>query len=109
MKNTKLDEKKSRPLAGWIKGVVVRAGLLAAMCALPAYTALASFSDVQQSMSGYVNHFYGNTRITSGTLNNSGSLTYSSSSLPGSSTLFNVDVDPGITTTDSACWPGTRM
>jgi hypothetical protein len=46
---------------------------------------LAQFSNVQQSpWNGGTLHYYGNTEVTSsGTLNNSGSLTYNTSTLPG--------------------------
>ncbi len=64
-----------------LKRAIVRAALIAAACTLPTATTLASFSDVQQTQSGYNNFFSGNTRVTSGTLNNSGSLSASFSSL----------------------------
>jgi len=83
-----------------MKRCVLRAGLLAAMCALSASSALASFSDFQESpWQGGVNHFYGNTLITSaGTFNNSGALTYNTSTLPpDTGPLFAWDLAPGVT------------
>jgi hypothetical protein len=55
--------------------------LICALCASVASNASAAFSNVQQTQSGYNNFFSGNTQITSGTLNNSGQLTASFSSL----------------------------
>ena len=67
-----------------MKRSVLEVGLLAALCALPAASALASFSNITETpVGGGTLHFYGNTYINSaGTFNNSGSLVYSTSTLP---------------------------
>ena len=72
-----------------MKRSVLGAGLLAALCALPASNAAAAFWDVQQTpWYGGVKHFCGNTLVnTATTFNNSGSLTYNTSTLPGSDDL----------------------
>jgi hypothetical protein len=82
------------------KRSLLRAGLLAALCALTGSSALASFSDFQEyPWQGGVNNFYGNTLITSaGTFNNSGALIYDTSTLPGNTgPLFGWDLTPGVT------------
>jgi fibronectin type 3 domain-containing protein len=83
-----------------MKHSVLKVGLLAALCALPASSALAQFTNFQESpWQGGVNHFYGNALITSaGTFNNSGALTYNTSTLPGDTgPLFGWDLTPGVT------------
>jgi fibronectin type 3 domain-containing protein len=83
-----------------MKRSVLEVGLLAAMCALPASSAFASFSNFQESpWQGGINHFYGNTLITSaGTLSNSEALTYDTSTLPpDTGPLFGWDLAPGVT------------
>jgi len=83
-----------------MKRSVLGAGLLAALCALPASSALTQFTNFQESpWQGGVNHFYGNTLITtSGTLNNSGGLIYDTSTMPGDTgPLFGWDLTPGVT------------
>lgn len=73
---------------------------MAALCALPASGARAQFADFQaHPWQGGVNHFYGNTLITSsGTFSNSGALTYNTSTLPlNTGPLFGWDLTPGVT------------
>jgi hypothetical protein len=75
-------------------------GLLAAMCALAGWSARAQFTNFQESpWQGGVNHFYGNTLITSaGTFSNSGPVIYNTSTLPGDTgPLFGWDLTPGVT------------
>lgn len=63
---------------------ILGVGLLAALCALAASSALAAFNNITQNpWEGGTFHYYGNTEVTSGTLNNSGAMTFSSSTLPG--------------------------
>ena len=71
---------KSNP----IKSPCRKAALVAALCALSASSALAAFSVTRGPYwPGETDYYYGNTRISdSGTINNSGSLIYNSSSLP---------------------------
>ena len=83
-----------------LKRSLLGAGLLAALCALPATRALAQFSNfTEYPWQGGVNHFYGNTLITSaGTFNNSGALAHDTSTLPGDTgPLFGWDLTPGVT------------
>ncbi|HUZ06920.1 MAG TPA: hypothetical protein VMV89_05465, partial [Candidatus Paceibacterota bacterium] len=83
-----------------MKRSVLGAGLLAALCALPAASALATFSDFQEyPWQGGVNNYYGNTLITSsGTFNNSAAQIYDTSTLPGNTgPLFGWDLTPGVT------------
>jgi autotransporter-associated beta strand protein len=55
------------------------------LCALFASSALASFWDVQrQDWSGYTDHFCGDTLVATGTLTNSGSIIFNTSTLPAS-------------------------
>jgi fibronectin type 3 domain-containing protein len=74
-----------------VKRSLLRAGLLAALCALPAASALASFYDVDQwPWQGGENHFCGNTWISNSmTFTNSGSLIYNTSTLPASTGPLN--------------------
>jgi fibronectin type 3 domain-containing protein len=67
-----------------MKRSVLAVGLLAALCALPASSALASFSGVTETpYDAGTLYFYGNTYInSSGTFNNSGALVYDTSTLP---------------------------
>lgn len=64
------------------KRTVIRASLIVSGCILPAATTFAAFSNVEQTQNGYNNFFSGDTQITSGTFNNSGSLSATLSSLP---------------------------
>jgi fibronectin type 3 domain-containing protein len=83
-----------------MKSYALEVGLVAALCALSASSALAQFTNFQESpWQGGVNHFYGNTLITSaGTFNNSGALIYDTSTLPGDTgPLFGWDLTPGVT------------
>ncbi len=67
-----------------LKHYVLKVGFLAALCALFASTAHASFSGVEYSpWYGGSDYFYGNTWIShSTTLTNSGALSYNTSALP---------------------------
>src|ERR1017187_10946814 len=67
-----------------MKHSVLGVGLLVALCALSASSALAQFTNFLESpWQGGVNHFYGSTLITfAGTFTNSGALTYDTSTLP---------------------------
>lgn len=58
--------------------------LACTLCLSVTSEAFAAFSNVQQVQSSYNNFFSGNTRVTSGTLTNSGSLTASFSTLTAS-------------------------
>ena len=80
-----------------MKRSVLGAALVAALCALPASSALAAFSDYQTGGDN-TDHFYGNTLITSaGTFNNSSALTFNTSTLPGNTgALFAWDLTPSV-------------
>ena len=76
---------KSTPSQSYTNHRIVVSALLAyALCISVTSEAFAAFSDVQQSQTGYNNFFSGNTRVTSGTLTNSGSLSASFSALTAS-------------------------
>ena len=68
-----------------MKRSVLGAGLMAALCTLLASSALASFTATNGPYwPGETDYIYGNTRISdSSTLNNSGAMTYNTSTLPG--------------------------
>ena len=75
-------------------------GFLAALCVLPALSALAQFSDFQTyPWQGGVNNFYGNSLIaSSGTFSNSAALICNASTLPpNTGPLFGWDLTPGVT------------
>jgi hypothetical protein len=63
----------------------MKVGFLAALCVLSASSALGSFSVTNGPYwPGITDHYYGNTEITtSGTLNNSGAMTYNTATLLG--------------------------
>ena len=81
------NRRNARPAAAgrWplMKHLILRAGLLAALCTLPAASGFASFPITETPYDAGTLYFYGITYInSSGTYNNSGALVYSNSTLP---------------------------
>ena len=96
--NLSNNQKKLPHPADKIKNMALRVGLLAALCALPAMSVRAAFSNfIQNPWQGGVNHFYGNTLITSGGTYSNNGASASFSSLPASTgPMFGWDLTPGV-------------